>query len=117
MNEKAKKEKKLNRNVNIKVINIVTNDPPGLLLIQKMKIMIVKRINMVNMHRMNDQESITTRGYECEHPKDSRDIQKKLEWVSALKWDQLKKYIIKAKESQQPPMADSEEMLDEPTTS
>uniref|UniRef100_A0A915HT66 Uncharacterized protein n=1 Tax=Romanomermis culicivorax TaxID=13658 RepID=A0A915HT66_ROMCU len=53
--------------------------------------------------------------YEREHPSDSKDKQKKLEWASALKRDQLKKDKTDEKESQQPPTADSERMIDEPT--
>uniref|UniRef100_A0A915HJB7 Uncharacterized protein n=1 Tax=Romanomermis culicivorax TaxID=13658 RepID=A0A915HJB7_ROMCU len=49
-----------------------------------------------------------------EHPSDSKDPQKKIEWASALKRDQLQKEEI---ESQQPPTADSERMIEEPTTS
>uniref|UniRef100_A0A915J3S5 Uncharacterized protein n=1 Tax=Romanomermis culicivorax TaxID=13658 RepID=A0A915J3S5_ROMCU len=49
-----------------------------------------------------------------EHLSDSKDWQKKIEWASTLKCDQLQKEEI---ESQQPPTADSERMVDEPTTS
>uniref|UniRef100_A0A915HI61 Uncharacterized protein n=1 Tax=Romanomermis culicivorax TaxID=13658 RepID=A0A915HI61_ROMCU len=54
------------------------------------------------------------RNYRREHSSDSKDCQTKVEWVSALKQDQLRK---KELEGQQPPTADSEEMIDEPTTS
>uniref|UniRef100_A0A915HLY2 Uncharacterized protein n=1 Tax=Romanomermis culicivorax TaxID=13658 RepID=A0A915HLY2_ROMCU len=52
--------------------------------------------------------------YQPEHPSDSTDRQKKIEWANALKGDQLQKEEI---ESQQPPKADSEKKVDEPTTS
>uniref|UniRef100_A0A915HG02 Uncharacterized protein n=1 Tax=Romanomermis culicivorax TaxID=13658 RepID=A0A915HG02_ROMCU len=52
--------------------------------------------------------------YQCEQPSDSKDRQKKIQWASALKCDQLQKEEI---ESQQSSMADSEKINDEPTTS
>uniref|UniRef100_A0A915LCM8 Uncharacterized protein n=1 Tax=Romanomermis culicivorax TaxID=13658 RepID=A0A915LCM8_ROMCU len=48
-----------------------------------------------------------------EHPSDSKDHQKRIEWARALKRDQLRKEEL---ESQQPLTADSEKMIDEPTT-
>uniref|UniRef100_A0A915K4Z7 Uncharacterized protein n=1 Tax=Romanomermis culicivorax TaxID=13658 RepID=A0A915K4Z7_ROMCU len=50
--------------------------------------------------------------YRREHPSNSKDCQKKIEWASALKRDQLRKEAL---ESQQPPTADSERMINEPT--
>uniref|UniRef100_A0A915K043 Uncharacterized protein n=1 Tax=Romanomermis culicivorax TaxID=13658 RepID=A0A915K043_ROMCU len=54
------------------------------------------------------------RDYPREHPSDSKDRQKRIEWASALKRDQLPKEEL---EGQQPPTADSEQMIDEPTRS
>uniref|UniRef100_A0A915HJ95 Uncharacterized protein n=1 Tax=Romanomermis culicivorax TaxID=13658 RepID=A0A915HJ95_ROMCU len=48
------------------------------------------------------------------HANDSKDRLKRIQWASALKRDQLPKEEL---EGQQPPMADSEKMMDEPTTS
>uniref|UniRef100_A0A915JHG1 Uncharacterized protein n=1 Tax=Romanomermis culicivorax TaxID=13658 RepID=A0A915JHG1_ROMCU len=45
---------------------------------------------------------------------DSKDRQKKIEWASALKRDQLRKEELEGK---QPPTADSDRMIDELTTS
>uniref|UniRef100_A0A915JY85 Uncharacterized protein n=1 Tax=Romanomermis culicivorax TaxID=13658 RepID=A0A915JY85_ROMCU len=67
------------------------------------------------MHQTSARENIITIETICENiPAIRKDRQKKIEWDSALKHDQLRK---KALESQQPPMADSEKMIDEPTTS
>uniref|UniRef100_A0A915IZT0 Uncharacterized protein n=1 Tax=Romanomermis culicivorax TaxID=13658 RepID=A0A915IZT0_ROMCU len=63
-----------------------------------MMIMIAKKIDM----------------YQHEHPSNLKDWQKKLEWASALKRDQLGKELI---ESQQPARADSKRMIDELSTS
>uniref|UniRef100_A0A915J0F8 Uncharacterized protein n=2 Tax=Romanomermis culicivorax TaxID=13658 RepID=A0A915J0F8_ROMCU len=65
---------------------------------KKMRIMIAEKMDM----------------YQCEHPSSSKDRQKKLEWASALKQDQLQK---EEKESQQPATADFERMIDERSTS
>uniref|UniRef100_A0A915JG60 Uncharacterized protein n=1 Tax=Romanomermis culicivorax TaxID=13658 RepID=A0A915JG60_ROMCU len=54
------------------------------------------------------------RDYRREHPSDSKDRQKRIKWASTLKRDQLQKEEL---EGQQPPTADSEKMMDEPTTS
>uniref|UniRef100_A0A915KUR6 Uncharacterized protein n=1 Tax=Romanomermis culicivorax TaxID=13658 RepID=A0A915KUR6_ROMCU len=51
--EKVKKEKKPNRNMNKEVVNIIMNDPGGLLHIEKMKNMIVERTDKENMHQKN----------------------------------------------------------------
>uniref|UniRef100_A0A915KYG5 Uncharacterized protein n=1 Tax=Romanomermis culicivorax TaxID=13658 RepID=A0A915KYG5_ROMCU len=51
--------------------------------------------------------------YQREHPNDSKDRQKKLEWASALKGEQLKKDETDKKEGQQSETADSERMVDE----
>uniref|UniRef100_A0A915IJ74 Uncharacterized protein n=1 Tax=Romanomermis culicivorax TaxID=13658 RepID=A0A915IJ74_ROMCU len=51
--------------------------------------------------------------YQCERLSDSEDRQKKIEWASTLKRDQLQKEEL---ESQQPTTADSEKMMDELTT-
>uniref|UniRef100_A0A915KM80 Uncharacterized protein n=1 Tax=Romanomermis culicivorax TaxID=13658 RepID=A0A915KM80_ROMCU len=50
--------------------------------------------------------------YPHEHPSDSKDRQKRIEWASALKQDQLRKKELKI---QQPPTADSEKIIDELT--
>uniref|UniRef100_A0A915JSX8 Uncharacterized protein n=1 Tax=Romanomermis culicivorax TaxID=13658 RepID=A0A915JSX8_ROMCU len=55
--------------------------------------------------------------YQQEHPSDSKDRQKKLEWASTLKREQLKKDETDKKESLQSAMTDSERMVDKPTTS
>uniref|UniRef100_A0A915JC30 Uncharacterized protein n=1 Tax=Romanomermis culicivorax TaxID=13658 RepID=A0A915JC30_ROMCU len=52
--------------------------------------------------------------YQRERLSDSEDRQKKIEWASTLKRDQLQKEEL---ESQQPTRADSEKMMDELTTS
>uniref|UniRef100_A0A915JDT2 Uncharacterized protein n=1 Tax=Romanomermis culicivorax TaxID=13658 RepID=A0A915JDT2_ROMCU len=52
--------------------------------------------------------------YQRERLSDSEARQKKIKWASTLKHDQLQKEEL---ESQQPPTADSEKMMDEPTTS
>uniref|UniRef100_A0A915I8J8 Uncharacterized protein n=1 Tax=Romanomermis culicivorax TaxID=13658 RepID=A0A915I8J8_ROMCU len=49
-----------------------------------------------------------------EHPSHSKDRQKRIGWASTLKRDQLRKEEL---EGQQPPTADSEQMMDKPTTS
>uniref|UniRef100_A0A915JN15 Uncharacterized protein n=1 Tax=Romanomermis culicivorax TaxID=13658 RepID=A0A915JN15_ROMCU len=49
------------------------------------------------------------RDFRREHPSDSKDCQKRIEWASALKCDQLPKEELKG---QQPPTADSEQMID-----
>uniref|UniRef100_A0A915KVT7 Uncharacterized protein n=1 Tax=Romanomermis culicivorax TaxID=13658 RepID=A0A915KVT7_ROMCU len=53
------------------------------------------------------------RDYRREHPSNSKDHQKRIEWASALKCDQLRKEEL---EGQLPSTADPEQMMDEPMT-
>uniref|UniRef100_A0A915HMY8 Uncharacterized protein n=1 Tax=Romanomermis culicivorax TaxID=13658 RepID=A0A915HMY8_ROMCU len=78
--------------------------------------MIAKKINMANMRPTNAGGNITMIDTipSINHPSNSKDWQKKLEWASTLKRDQLQKEEI---ESQQPASADSERMIDEQSTS
>uniref|UniRef100_A0A915L5B9 Uncharacterized protein n=1 Tax=Romanomermis culicivorax TaxID=13658 RepID=A0A915L5B9_ROMCU len=72
-----------------------------------MTIMIVENIDMVNTRRTNDLENFTVIATIGENIL-------RIEWASALKGNQLKKEEL---ESQQPPTAGSEPMIDEPTMS
>uniref|UniRef100_A0A915J1F1 Uncharacterized protein n=1 Tax=Romanomermis culicivorax TaxID=13658 RepID=A0A915J1F1_ROMCU len=65
---------------------------------------------MITTFRICDAACIITR----EHPSESKDRQKRFEWASALKRDQLRKEQL---EGQQPSTTGSEPMFDEPTTS
>uniref|UniRef100_A0A915KS89 Uncharacterized protein n=1 Tax=Romanomermis culicivorax TaxID=13658 RepID=A0A915KS89_ROMCU len=56
----------------------------------------------------------TTYTVYCTKTNHSKDHQKRIQLASALKRDQLRKEEL---EGQQPPMADSEQMMEEPTTS
>uniref|UniRef100_A0A915HPQ5 Uncharacterized protein n=1 Tax=Romanomermis culicivorax TaxID=13658 RepID=A0A915HPQ5_ROMCU len=60
MKQKVKKERKSNKNTNIKVEKTITKDLHSLLHIEKMKTMTVERIDMVNIDQTNAPESIIT---------------------------------------------------------
>uniref|UniRef100_A0A915IDV0 Uncharacterized protein n=1 Tax=Romanomermis culicivorax TaxID=13658 RepID=A0A915IDV0_ROMCU len=76
-------------------------------------IMMAENIDTVNTCRMKAQRNITLIDTQPEHPSNSKDWQKKIEWASTLKGDQLQNEEL---ESQQPLTADSERMIEEPIT-
>uniref|UniRef100_A0A915L012 Uncharacterized protein n=1 Tax=Romanomermis culicivorax TaxID=13658 RepID=A0A915L012_ROMCU len=85
------------------------NDLHGLQHERKVTITIAKNIITEHLRKYHHD-----RDYQREHPSDSKDRQKRIEWASALKRDQLRKEEL---EGQQPPMADSEKMIDQLTMS
>uniref|UniRef100_A0A915LDB9 Uncharacterized protein n=1 Tax=Romanomermis culicivorax TaxID=13658 RepID=A0A915LDB9_ROMCU len=86
------------------------------------KAALVKTLSMKDMSQIEDNDESKMippkyhhkRDYWREHPSNSKDRQKKIEWAGALKQDQLRKEDLEGK---QPPTADSDRMIDELTTS